>query len=122
MNNEEIVTKEVLQIEFKKKTQKEWTEIFDKLDACFSPVLELDEAPYYEHNKLRNSFVELKDKTMLPTMNWLPTESTNANANIIPKLGEHTQSLLKELGYSQNEIDQMLNEKIIEIAKVKSKI
>jgi alpha-methylacyl-CoA racemase len=59
ISEDEDVTKERLEKEFKKKTLKEWTEIFDELDACVSPVLEMNEAPLYEHNKVRNSFLNI---------------------------------------------------------------
>lgn len=82
----EDIDKEILEKEFKKKTLQEWTEIFDKLDACVSPVLELNEAPMNEHNKFRNSFLKVDENTSIPTMAWLPNDSTSRNY-VLPKIG-----------------------------------
>ena len=44
---------------FKTKTRDEWCEIMEGTDVCFSPVLSIFEAPEHEHNKFRNTFVEV---------------------------------------------------------------
>ncbi|CAF3839331.1 unnamed protein product, partial [Rotaria sordida] len=41
---------------FKTKTQQEWTEIFNKLDACCTPVLNWNSAYKYKHNQERENF------------------------------------------------------------------
>ena len=43
---------------FKTKTQAEWTEILEGTDACFAPVLELEEARDHPHMKARAAYVE----------------------------------------------------------------
>lgn len=43
---------------FKTKTQAEWTELLEGSDACFAPVLTLDEARDHPHMKARGAFVE----------------------------------------------------------------
>ncbi|QUL37681.1 CaiB/BaiF CoA-transferase family protein [Erythrobacter sp. JK5] len=43
---------------FKTKTQAEWTELLEGSDACFAPVLTLDEARDHSHMKARGAFVE----------------------------------------------------------------
>ncbi|MDJ0642300.1 MAG: CaiB/BaiF CoA-transferase family protein [Erythrobacter sp.] len=43
---------------FKTKTQAEWTELLEGSDACFAPVLSLDEARDHPHMKARGAFVE----------------------------------------------------------------
>ncbi len=50
--------KETLRHQFKSRTQKEWTTLFDGSDACVSPVLSLKDAPHHPHNKARGSFLE----------------------------------------------------------------
>lgn len=39
------------------RTRDEWCEVFARSDACFAPVLTLDEAPRHEHNAARGTFV-----------------------------------------------------------------
>ncbi len=43
---------------FKTKTQAEWTVLLEGSDACFAPVLSLDEARDHPHMKARSAFVE----------------------------------------------------------------
>ena len=43
---------------FKGRSRDEWCEIFAGSDACFAPVLDLDEAPDHPHNTARGSFAE----------------------------------------------------------------
>lgn len=83
------------------------------MDACVSPVLELNEAPLHNHNKTRNSFVKLQDGTYLPSMNWLNMKDTERSFEM-PKVGEHTQSILKDLGYSTKEIEEFVQDNVVE--------
>lgn len=43
---------------FKTKTQAEWVELLEGSDACFAPVLGVDEARDHPHMKARGAFVE----------------------------------------------------------------
>ena len=43
---------------FKTKTQDEWCEILEGTDACFAPVVPLDEAREHPHMKAREAYVE----------------------------------------------------------------
>jgi len=40
------------------RTRDAWCALFDGLDACVAPVLDLDEAPNHPHNRRRSTFVE----------------------------------------------------------------
>jgi alpha-methylacyl-CoA racemase len=42
---------------FKTKTRDEWTAIMQGSDACFAPILSLEEAPHDPHNAARETFV-----------------------------------------------------------------
>ena len=44
---------------FKTKTREEWCRRLEGSDACFAPVLSLDEAPNHPHNLARGTFVEV---------------------------------------------------------------
>lgn len=44
---------------FATKSRDDWCDIFAGKDACFAPVLTLSEAPHDEHNRARNTFVEV---------------------------------------------------------------
>lgn len=41
---------------FLSRSRNEWTEVFDPLDACVTPVLSLEEAPQHPHNQARRVF------------------------------------------------------------------
>lgn len=44
---------------FKTRTQEDWISIFEGTDACFSPILTLDEAPLHPHLLARKSFINV---------------------------------------------------------------
>lgn len=43
---------------FLEKTRDEWTDILTHVDACFAPVLSMEEAPDDPHNRARGTFVQ----------------------------------------------------------------
>ncbi|MDH5857311.1 CaiB/BaiF CoA transferase family protein [Lampropedia aestuarii] len=45
-----------LQAVFRTKTRDEWCSLLEGSDACFSPVLDWDEAPLHPHNQARGTF------------------------------------------------------------------
>ena len=50
--------KRSIQTRFLERTRDEWTEIFDKVDACVTPVLEMgEEAAGHQHNRERAAFL-----------------------------------------------------------------
>lgn len=44
---------------FAERSRDAWCELLEGTDACFAPVLTLDEAPRHPHNRARGSFVEI---------------------------------------------------------------
>ncbi|MFH4983966.1 hypothetical protein AB6A40_010675 [Gnathostoma spinigerum] len=50
---------------FKKKTRDEWCEIFKDVDACVTPVLDMEEVGDAECHKDRDYFLKAKDS-------WIP--------------------------------------------------
>lgn len=44
---------------FKTRTRDEWCTLLEGTDACFAPVLTMEEAPRHPHNVARGSFVEV---------------------------------------------------------------
>ncbi len=51
--------KEKLAAVLRGKTRDEWCAIFAGSDACVAPVLDMDEAPNYPHNRERQTFIEV---------------------------------------------------------------
>ncbi len=50
---------------FRTPTRDEWCALLEGSDACFAPVLSMQEAPNHPHNRARNAYVEL-DGVMQP--------------------------------------------------------
>ena len=44
---------------FRTRTRDEWCCLLEGSDACFAPVLSMDEAPRHPHNRARHAFIEL---------------------------------------------------------------
>ena len=87
MNREEWPKlKKIMAERFASKTRDEWVAIMGGSDACFAPVLELDEVAKDPHNATRNTFVEI-DGVLQPapaprftrTPNPTPTPPRKAN-------------------------------------------
>jgi crotonobetainyl-CoA:carnitine CoA-transferase CaiB-like acyl-CoA transferase len=77
---------------FKKKTRNEWMTELGELDVCFSPVQSLDEVVKDRHFLERNMITKAMDKN---------------------KFGESTYNILKELGYSEEEINHFTQKGVI---------
>jgi alpha-methylacyl-CoA racemase len=45
---------------FRTRTREAWCALLEGTDACFAPVLSMDEAPHHPHNRARNTFLELE--------------------------------------------------------------
>jgi alpha-methylacyl-CoA racemase len=88
---------------FKQKTRAEWTAIMQQTDICFAPVLRMSEAMRHPHNLHRQSFVEI-DGVMqpgpAPRFLGTPTHVQCPPARV----GEHTDQILKDWGFSADEI------------------
>ncbi len=88
---------------FLTKTQAQWCEIMEGTDVCFAPVLSIFDAPDHAHNKARNSFLEI-DGVMqqAPAPRFSRTHPEISHGARIP--GEDTVSVLKDYGFSSDEI------------------
>jgi len=103
----------------KSKTQAEWVETFADADICLTPVLNLDEVSKHPQVLNREMLIKLPDfedsgKDMI--MAGLPIKFSDTPGEfntIFPKIGEHTNEILAQLGYSSEEIELFRREKII---------
>ena len=80
------------------RTREQWSCEFERRDACFSPVLSLDEAASNPHNCARETFVEV-DGTLQPA----PAPRFARSETVIPRTPrlnyQDEEQVLLELGY-----------------------
>ncbi|XP_041090800.1 alpha-methylacyl-CoA racemase [Polyodon spathula] len=108
---------------FASKTQAEWSKIFDGTDACVTPVLSLDKVSSHPHNRERGSFIvdaqgEISPRPA-PLLSRTPATPCLSGG---PLIGEHTDLVLAEYGYSKDEIAKLQSSGIIECNKTKSRL
>lgn len=103
---------------FLTKTQNEWCQIFDNLDACVTPVVDLDFADKNECNSTRKSFYKNNDNLIVPKpapkLSRTPGKSSGHNS--LPEPGEHTVDILKELGYNTKNIKELIKNGVIYVS------
>ncbi len=106
-----------LQKEFLKKTQKEWTEIFKNLDACIMPVKSFAEACEDPQINARNMVIEMDHPKFGKIQNMAsPIKYSRTPLKIrelAPKLGQHTKEILKNFGYTDENIREFRKQGII---------
>lgn len=99
------------------KTRKEWEDFFKDVDACVEPVLEMDEVirhPQFIHRSMFTEIdhpVEGKVKQIGFPIKF--TETPGEIRTPPPLFGEHTESILLSLGYSQSEIEEFKKNNVI---------
>jgi crotonobetainyl-CoA:carnitine CoA-transferase CaiB-like acyl-CoA transferase len=97
-------------------TREEWREFASEHDCCLEPVLDLDEALASELVRAREMVVELAQPGAEAAVKLLgtpiklgrtPADPTRAPG---PGLGEHTEQVLAEAGFSDVEIADLLRD------------
>ncbi|XP_014602474.1 PREDICTED: alpha-methylacyl-CoA racemase isoform X2 [Polistes canadensis] len=109
---------------FKEKTQAEWCAIFDGVDACVTPILNLEDTPHHPHNKENETFRITENNLVIPNptprLSRTPGISMTTCKN--PEPGEHSVEILNELGFDSKEIDNFLTNEIVIQAQFNSKL
>lgn len=90
------------------RTRDEWQAILEGTDACFAPVLSLDEVPLHEHNRARATFVDVGgDRQPAPAPRFDRTPTTSPKPASGP--GADSTEVLAELGIGPVELRQLLD-------------
>lgn len=91
---------------FASRTRDEWEQAFEGVDACFAPVLTVEEAPGHRYNAQRNVFVE-ENGQMRPGP--APRLSAGMGEPSLPvRAGANGPELLAALGRSADEIAELV--------------
>ncbi len=97
---------------FLTKTRSEWCDLMEGTDVCFAPVLDLGEAPSHPHNVARDTYVKFDGVTQpAPAPRFSRTQSEIKSSAAM--VGEHSEQILADWGYSENEIEQLRTAKAI---------
>ncbi len=100
---------DMLRAIFKTKTRDEWVAELGDSDACLGPVYTLDEAFNDPHAQARGvSVTSGEGEATFQTLPSFPriSEVEDEQRYAPPNMGEHTSELLREIGYSDEEIEQ----------------
>lgn len=89
---------------FRIRTRDEWAAVFDGSDACFSPVLTLDEAGAHPHNRARELLANV-DGVEQPRPAPRFSRTPGQIARPAPARGEHTIEALRDWGLDPGALD-----------------
>ena len=102
---------------FLSKTRDQWVELFQENGLMFAPVQKLEEV-LTDPQALSNHYVEDFDHPSFGTIK-VPGFPVSFSANrtgtrtAAPLLGENTDSVLRDIGYSSSEIERLRDEGVI---------
>lgn len=91
---------------FRTRTRDEWCAILEGTDACFAPVLGMDEAHRHPHNTERGTFAE-RDGIVQPNAAPRFSRTRGGIRCSPPAPGSGTRSVLADWGFGAEEIDDL---------------
>ncbi|MEX0618537.1 MAG: CaiB/BaiF CoA-transferase family protein [Pseudohongiellaceae bacterium] len=91
---------------FLTRTRDQWCELLEGSDACFAPVLDLDEAPDHPHNKERATFVTYQGVTQpAPAPRFSRSETTIQSPPA--RAGAHSREVLTDWGLTTDQVAKL---------------
>ncbi|MFO1427770.1 MAG: CaiB/BaiF CoA-transferase family protein [Steroidobacteraceae bacterium] len=91
---------------FATRTRAEWCRELEGTDACFAPVLSMEEAPRHPHNLARGAFIEVDGvQQNAPAPRFSRTPSAPVRAPV--PAGADTAAVLRDAGYDAAQIEQL---------------
>jgi crotonobetainyl-CoA:carnitine CoA-transferase CaiB-like acyl-CoA transferase len=100
-----------LRRKFREKTRDEWFEALKEQEICATPVYGLEEALADPHNRARGMITELEhpEYGRIPQVGVAPKFSATPGRvrTPAPKPGQHTEEVLREAGFSTEEIARL---------------
>ena len=91
---------------FRTRRRDEWCALLEGTDACFAPVLGLEEVDQHPHQQARRGFPEVGGRVQpAPAPRFSETVAPDPSAP--PRPGEHTDEVLVEAGLTSADIDKL---------------
>jgi len=88
------------------RTRDEWCRIMEGTDACFAPVLTMEEAARHPHNVARRTFVSVngvEQNSPAPRFSRTPSQIPQAPR----RPGEDTEEVLRAAGFTEKQIEDL---------------
>lgn len=98
--------KEAIAGVFLQKTQAQWCELMEGTDVCFAPVLNMVDAAKHPANVARETYIEVDGVTQpapAPRFSRTPSQVRNSGSG----LGADTRSVLADMGFAEQELDEL---------------
>jgi len=106
--------REALTAAFATRTRDEWADAFAGVDACVTPVLDLDEAMDHPHAVARGSYVPLDESPYRqPAVAPRFSRSGTPVPSAAVRPGDDTRAILAELGYDDAAVEELLTEGVV---------
>ena len=108
--------KDALTAIFAGKTQSEWAQIFSAVDCCVSPILPMHEALSNEQLRARGMIVDPSPASGPLTQIAPPLKMSDFEFVVerqAPMQGEHSEEVLREAGYSDEDIAKLRDSGVI---------
>lgn len=117
VEDEQKNLKEELQKIFLTKTRTEWMALFEGKDVCCEPVYDLEEVEHDPQIRTRDLFRRIILKNGVESLQ-IRTPVKGSETRVVevrqaPAYGEHTESVLKKLGYTEKELAELKEKGII---------
>ncbi|WP_234195570.1 CaiB/BaiF CoA transferase family protein [Pseudacidovorax sp. NFM-22] len=103
--------REKLATVFRTRTRDEWCAVFEGSDACFAPVLSMEEVAGHPHNAARGTFVApggVLQPAPAPRFDRTPSVLPEA----APRAGADTAALLALAGYGASEVAALMADRV----------
>lgn len=99
---------------FATRTRDDWTELFAGVDACVTPVLDMDEAAAHPHAAAREAYVPIEGTPFVqPAVAPRLSRSGSGVPPPPPTPGQHTREILAEAGLA-GAVDELLRSGAVE--------
>jgi len=115
-------TKKLLSETFLTKSSEEWQKIFDGSDACAVPVIPLGKLYDHPQNSHRKVLISKEDRDIRDVLSETcgpapaPRLSRTPGLNQykpLPRIGQHTEEILIELGLSKDQIQELIKSGVV---------